>query len=80
MHIRIKNHFVADLQVTGHARETESEKRIQNTPNKPFTVELVTSLNRGYRPYVISEHSFFYIPFIAELPRTRSARAAEHHG
>ena len=51
-------HFLADLYITRHALETESEKRIQNTPNKPF-VELVTSRNRDYRPYAISEHSFF---------------------
>ena len=31
-------------------RETESEKRIQNTQNKPCRVELVTKGNRDYRP------------------------------
>ena len=41
------------------ARETESEKRIRNTQNKPCRVELVTSPNRDYRPYAISENSFF---------------------
>ena len=56
--MRIRYHFLADLYITRHALETESEKRIQNTPNKPF-VELVTSRNRDYRPYAISEHSFF---------------------
>ena len=52
-------HFLADLDVTRHARETEIEKRIRNTPNKPFRVELVTSRNSDYRLYAISEHSFF---------------------
>ena len=55
----IRYHFLADLHITRHARETESEKRIQNTPNKPFRVELVASRNRDYRHYAISEHSFF---------------------
>ena len=58
MHMRIRYHFLADLHVTGHARETESE----NTQNKPCRVELVRSQNRDYRPYAILEHSFFYIP------------------
>ena len=31
-------------------RETESEKRIQNTQNKPCRVELVTKRNCDYRP------------------------------
>ena len=31
-------------------RETESEKCIRNTLNKPCRVELVTSRNRDYRP------------------------------
>ena len=31
MHMRIRYHFIADLHVTRHARETESEKRIRNT-------------------------------------------------
>ena len=60
MHTRIRYHFSADLDVTRDTRETESEKHIQNTPNKPFRVELVTSRNRDYRPYAISEHSFLY--------------------
>ena len=60
MHTRIRYHFLADLDVTRDTRETESEKHIQNTPNKPFRVELVTSRNRDYRPYAISEHSFLY--------------------
>ena len=50
MHMRIKYHFLFDLHVTRHARETESEKHIQNTLNKPCRVELVTSLNHDYRP------------------------------
>ena len=33
-----------------HASETESEKRIRNTLNKPCRVKLVTSRNRDYRP------------------------------
>ena len=55
MHMNIRYHFLADLHITRHARETESEKRIQNNSNKPFSVELVTSRNRDYRPYAISE-------------------------
>ena len=55
MHMSIRYHFLADLRITRHARETESEKRIQNNSNKPFSVELVTSRNRDYRPYAISE-------------------------
>ena len=43
------------------ARETESQKRIRNTQNKPCTVELVTRPNRDYRPSATSEHTFFYI-------------------
>ena len=31
MHMRIRYHFLADLHVTRHERETESEKRIRNT-------------------------------------------------
>jgi len=57
--MRIKYHLLADLHITRHARETESEKRIHNTPNKPFRLELVTSRNRDYRPYAILELSFF---------------------
>ena len=49
-HMRIRYHFLADLHVTRHARETESEKRIRNTPNKLCRVELVTSRNCDYRP------------------------------
>ena len=33
-HMRISYHFLADLHITRHARETESEKRIWNTLNK----------------------------------------------
>ena len=43
-------YFLADLHVTRHAGETESEKRIRNTQNKPCRVELVTSPNHDYRP------------------------------
>ena len=51
---------MADLHVTRHARETEYEKRIYNTLNKPLEeLNYVTSLNRDYRPKAISEHSFF---------------------
>ena len=35
------------------------QKGIRNTPNKPWWVEIVTSRNRLYRPYAISEHSLF---------------------
>ena len=48
--VRIGYHFLADLHVTRHARGTEREKRIRNTQNKPYIVELVTSRNRDYRP------------------------------
>ena len=58
MHMHIRYHFLADLHVTRQVHETEIEKRVQNTPNKPFRVELVTSQNRDYRPHAISEHSF----------------------
>ena len=47
MHMRIRHHFLADLHVTLHKRET---KRIRNTLTKPCGVELVTSRNRDYRP------------------------------
>ena len=50
MHMRIRYHFLADLRVTRHVRETGSEKRVRNTQNKPYRVELVTSPNRDYRP------------------------------
>ena len=55
MYMRIRYHFLADLHITRHAGETESEERIQNNRNKPFRVELVTSRNRDYRPYAMSE-------------------------
>ena len=42
MHMRIRYLFLADLHVTRHASETESERRIRNTQNKPCKVELVT--------------------------------------
>ena len=58
IHVRIRYHFLADLHVTGHARETWSE----DTQNKPCRVELVTSRNHDYRVQTIPEHSFFYIP------------------
>ena len=35
MHMRIRYHFLADLHVTRRERETESDKRIRNTQNKP---------------------------------------------
>ena len=31
MHMRIRYHFLPDLRVTRHGRETEREKRIRNT-------------------------------------------------
>ena len=34
----IRYYFLADLHVTRHAREKESEKRIRNTLNKPCRV------------------------------------------
>ena len=55
MRMRIRYHFLADLHVTRHMRETEYEKRFWHTLNKPCRVELVTSRNRDYRPKVISE-------------------------
>ena len=48
--MRIIYHFLADLHVTRHTSEPESEKRIRNTQNKPCRVELVTSRNHNYRP------------------------------
>ena len=50
MHMRIRYHFLTDLHITIHERKAENEKRIRNTQNKPFGVELVTSRNRDYRP------------------------------
>ena len=38
LHMRIRYYFLADLHVTRHAREKESEKRIRNTQNKPCRV------------------------------------------
>ena len=61
MHMRISYHFLADLYITRHAHETESEEHIPNTLNKTSRVELVTSRNCDYSPYATSEHSFFYI-------------------
>ena len=60
MHMRIRYHFIADLHVTRHSRETESEKRIRNTQNKPFRVELVTNRNRDYRPKLYQCTHFLY--------------------
>ena len=57
--MRIRYRFLADLHVTRHAHKTERERHIRDTLNKPCRVELVTSRNRDYRPYAISEHSFF---------------------
>ena len=48
IYMRIRYHFLADLHVTRHSRETESEKRIRNTQNKPRKVQLVTCPNRDY--------------------------------
>ena len=50
MHMRIRYYLLADLHVTRHSRETESEKRIRDTQNQPWRVEPVTSPNRDYRP------------------------------
>ena len=44
------------------------QKGIRNTPNKPWWVEIVTSRNRLYRPYAISEHSLFIYIRIENLP------------
>ena len=63
MHMRISYHFLADLRITRHTREIESEKCIRNTVNKTFRVELVASRNRDYSPYAISEHSLFLHTF-----------------
>ena len=35
VHMRIRYHFLADLHVARQELETESEKRIRNTQNKP---------------------------------------------
>ena len=59
--MRISYHFLADLRITRHARETESVRRVRNTLNKTCRVELVTSRDRDYRSYAISEHYFLYI-------------------
>ena len=67
MHMRISKHFLADLHITRHTRETESEKRIRNTLHKTCSVELVTSPNRNNRPYAISEHSYIYIYITGNL-------------
>ena len=66
MHMRISKHFLADLYITRHTRETESERRIRNTLHKTCSVELVTSPNRNNRPYAISAlthstHIYIYI-------------------
>ena len=57
IHVRIRYHFLADLHVTGHARETWSE----DTQNKPCRVELVTSriMIIEFKPYQ-STHFFLY--------------------
>ena len=61
MHMCFRYHFLADLHITRHACETESEKCIWNTLNKACRGELVTSRIRGYRfkPYQ-STHFFIY--------------------
>ena len=61
MHMRYRYHFLADLHITRHACETESEKCIRNTLNKACRGELVTSRIRHYRlkPYQ-STHFFIY--------------------
>ena len=56
MHRRIRHHFLADLHVT---RCAWSKGVSGIFLNKPCRVELVTSPNRDYRPYAISENSFF---------------------
>ena len=52
MHMRISYHFLADLYITRHAHETESEEHIPNTLNKTSRIELVTSRNPDYSPYI----------------------------
>ena len=61
MHMRFRYNFLADLHITRHACETESEKCIRNTLNKACRGELVTSRIRDYRlkPYE-STHFFIY--------------------
>ena len=50
-HSKLMHMHIPDLHVTRQdARETESEKRIRNTLNKPCRVELVASRNHDYRP------------------------------
>ena len=64
MHMRTRYHFLAGLR---DARETESEKRIRNTLNKPCRVKLVTTLSHiralmflnTYIPFRIPPMDFF---------------------
>ena len=66
MHMRISYNFLADLYITRHARETESEERVRNTLNKTSRVELVTSRNRDYSPYALYLYTFGNSPM--DLP------------
>ena len=66
MHMRISYNFLADLYITRHARETESQKRVRNTLNKTCRVELVTSRNRDYSPYAVYLYTFGNSPM--DLP------------
>ena len=61
MHMRIRYHFLADLHVTRHVRETEYEKRFRHTLNKPCSVELVQAeiVNIDPRSYQ-NTHFFIY--------------------
>ena len=61
MHTRFRYHFLADLHITRHACETESEKCIRNTLNKACRGELVTSRIRDYRFKPYQSTHFFYI-------------------
>ena len=62
MHMRITYLFLADLHITRHARQTENRAAHPKYLNKPCRFDLIASQNRDYRPKVISEHSFFYMP------------------
>ena len=66
MHMRISYNFLADLYITRHARETESEERVRNTLNKTCRVELITSRNRDYSPYALYLYTFGNSPM--DLP------------
>ena len=77
MHMRISYNFLADLYITRHARETESEERIRNTLNKTCRVELVTSRNRDYSPYAIYFYTFGNSPIDLSSESQTSTNTSE---